>query len=155
MSARQWGWVAVALSLGSVAPVGSQTDIERLLEQAKRHEHGVGVAQNLDRALELYCAASARGSHEASYQIGWLYLTGRLGKRDEVLAAAWFQRSAGQFAPARVQLQRLDALDRALAQAAECVPRTALQARALPPRGSMTAPAPVASPPPARAAPRR
>jgi len=157
-AARSWRHVvwAVPLLLGGALHARAQpaTEAERLLERAKRYEYGVGAPQNLDRALELYCAASAHGSSEASYQVGWLYLTGRLGRRDEVLAAAWFQRSAGQFPPARAQLQRLDALDRPLDQPPDCVPRAALTARVLPPRAPLAAapPARLAQPSPAPAA---
>jgi soluble lytic murein transglycosylase-like protein len=105
------------------------------MEQAQRYEHGIGTAQDLNRALTYYCRASEAGDRDAQYHIGWLYLTGRLGAVDEVLAAAWFQLAANNAHQRAYQrLQQLDAVNRSLEQAPECRPGTMLTARYLPAR---------------------
>lgn len=127
---------AAALLLGSLAAVSSpaagpapaaqtadpRIDAARLVQQAKRHEHGVGAAQDIDRALRLYCEASGLGSTEARYHLGWLYASGRVGAVDEVLAAAWFRAAHEAEHPrARQQLASLGALEIELAQQPQCV----------------------------------
>jgi soluble lytic murein transglycosylase-like protein len=137
MLSQAWARALLLLSLlGSAGAVSaSSPEIERLLDRAKRFEYGVGAPQDLDQAIDQYCQASALGNVHAKYQLGWLYLTGRLGKVDQVLAAAWFQEAAREdHAASRQKLIQLDALDRSIPQQAECVSRQALQERFLPRR---------------------
>jgi len=62
-----------------------------------RYELGIGVAQDLSRAVSLYCAAAAKGDALAAYRLGRVYAKGGPGvRRNEALAAAWFRRSAAQ-----------------------------------------------------------
>jgi len=62
-----------------------------------RYELGIGVAQDMPRAVSLYCAAAAKGDALAAYRLGRVYAKGGPGvRRNEALAAAWFRRSAAQ-----------------------------------------------------------
>jgi len=63
-------------------------------EWATRYEHGEGVAQSYDRAMQLYCAAARRGHIQAQYQLGWMYANGRGTTRNDAQAAAWFGLAA-------------------------------------------------------------
>lgn len=119
----------------SAAIASDSMDARQLLEQGKRYEHGVGAPQRLDRALELYCEAADLGLSEASFHLGWLYASGRLGAVDEVVAAAWLQTAhAAGFSQAEQQLRQLDALGRPIAELPRCIPINALVERRLPPR---------------------
>lgn len=122
-----------------------------LIERAKRFEHGVGAAQDIDRAIELYCQAARLGDAEAQYHLGWIYLSGTAGKVDELLAATWFQAaSARENAWATTQLQKLGAADLQLLSTAECVRKGDMVARAIP-RGRRdvgSGPPAIPSPPP-------
>ncbi len=96
-------------------------DASDLTHWGRRYEHGEGVDKDVDRAVQLYCKAANAGSAEAHYHLGWLYATGRGGKRDEELAAAWFYKAAERNDPhARNMLARLGYQDRP-ARAAACV----------------------------------
>ncbi len=62
-----------------------------------RYELGIGVAQDLRRAVSLYCTAAAKGDALAAYRLGRVYAKGGAGvRRNEAVAAAWFRRSAAQ-----------------------------------------------------------
>ncbi|ESQ14585.1 MAG: hypothetical protein N838_00515 [Thiohalocapsa sp. PB-PSB1] len=79
-----------------------------LAQWGRRYEHGEGVERDLDKAIRLYCKAAAQGSAEAQYHLGWMYALGRVGARDDALAAAWFYRAAKRKDPhARRMLERL------------------------------------------------
>ncbi|MEM7408314.1 MAG: transglycosylase SLT domain-containing protein [Pseudomonadota bacterium] len=70
-------------------------DPARLTRQGARLEHGEGIARNADGAVSLYCLAARMGHADAQYALGWMYANGRGVARNDALAAAWFQRSAG------------------------------------------------------------
>ena len=53
-----------------------------LLDWGQRHFHGVRAAQNIDRAVQFYCAAARLGNAEAQYRLGDIYARTLLGKRD-------------------------------------------------------------------------
>jgi hypothetical protein len=104
-----------------------------LMATGKRYEHGVGAAQDMDRAIQFYCDAAQLGYSEAHYHLGWIYTTGRTGKIDEVLGAAWFKAAlTAKHGRARVQLLRLGADGVALGQGPECVMSGAMIARRMP-----------------------
>lgn len=63
---------------------------------AQRFEHAEGVPRDMDRAVQLYCAAALRGDARAQYQLGWVYANGRGVDRDDALASAWFRLAAAQ-----------------------------------------------------------
>lgn len=77
------------------ALLGSADTVEQM-EWAQRFEHAEGVPRDMDRAVQLYCAAALRGDARAQYQLGWVYANGRGVARDDALAAAWFQLAAAQ-----------------------------------------------------------
>lgn len=89
---------APLLALPPVAQseVAPSQDAATLIERGKRAEHGVGAPQDLGRAIQFYCQAAALDAAEAQFRLGWLYLSGRTGKIDEVLAASWLQAAAAQ-----------------------------------------------------------
>jgi hypothetical protein len=124
-----------------------------LVERGKRSEHGVGAAQDIDRAIQLYCEAARLGDAEAHYHLGWIYLSGTAGKVDELLAATWFTAASAKDNPwARTQLEKLGATDLELLPNAECVQKSAMVARVIPrqrrgtneakPTGPASAPSP-------------
>jgi hypothetical protein len=83
-------------------------DARALTQWGLRYEHGEGVDRDLNRAIRLYCRAAAKGSAEADYNLGWIYAVGRVGERNDALAAAWFYKAAQQNdAHAKRMLQRL------------------------------------------------
>jgi len=103
------------------------------MEWGKRHEHGVGAQQNMDRAIQFYCDAAKLGEAEARYRLGWIYATGRAGKVDEVLGAAWFKAAASAKYPQAVnQVAKLGADAIELDQAPECILSSEMVARRLP-----------------------
>ena len=105
---------------------------EQLMTAGQRFENGVGAPQDLDRAIEHYCTAAQLTHAEARYHLGWLYGSGRLGKRDEVLAAAWFQSAAGLgHTRASQQLQSLKVQGLDLEPDPPCVRRDQMVARRL------------------------
>jgi len=71
-------------------------DASTQIEWALRYEHGEGVAQNFDHAVQLYCRAARAGHRDAGYQLGWMYANGRGVARDDHQAAAWFKLAAGK-----------------------------------------------------------
>jgi hypothetical protein len=112
---------------------------DALLTDGKRFEHGIGRPQDLDRAVERYCRAGALGSVQAHYQLGWLYLTGRMGKVDEVLAAGWLARAADRgHADASRQLKRLNANGADLGDQVACVMRSEMVSRRMVEAGPTT-----------------
>ena len=105
-------------------------EAQELMDLAKRYEHGVGAPQDTDRAIQLYCDAARQGHAEAQYHLGWIYATGRAGKVDEILAAAWFKEAVTR--EHRLAAQRIRALGAnriELNQGADCVLRAAMVSR--------------------------
>lgn len=97
-----------ATLLGMLLPAAaSTTDQARLWrEQARAHEHGEGVARNIDTALDLYCKAALAGDAAARYDLGWIYANGRGVERNDAYASYYFQQAAEQGDPmARRMLQ--------------------------------------------------
>lgn len=108
-------------------PPCSPNDPGACITVGLRYEHGVGIPQDLDRAIGRYCEAAQLGLADARYHLGWLYVSGRLGKIDEVLAAAWFKTALELgHAQAGQQLQRLGAGDLELDSNPACVFRAAM-----------------------------
>lgn len=106
---------------------------EKLMETGRRHEYGVGATQDMDLAIKSYCDAAAQGHAEARYHLGWIYSTGRAGKVDEILAAAWFKSAAdSNHKRAKTQIKTLGAEDLDLGQEAACVLTGAMVARKIP-----------------------
>jgi len=72
--------------------------------EALRYLHGEGVERDPARAVVYLCAAAHKGNGTAAFELGWVYLQGRVAARDEALAAAWFAeaRRLGQAPPERL-----------------------------------------------------
>jgi hypothetical protein len=103
-----------------------------LTNWAARYEHGVSVPQNIDLAIQLYCTAARAGDSRAQYRLGAIYVQGRAGKINEVLAAAWLKLAAAQgHAGARAQLSALGANGIRLQNEADCISSEKLSAQTL------------------------
>lgn len=96
-------WVLAVLCAGAQAAGVDPSWIKLIkeapaaqVEWATRYEHGEGIAQNYDRAIQLYCAAARRGHIQAQYQLGWMYANGRGVARNDTQAAAWFRLAAAK-----------------------------------------------------------
>ncbi|MDL1866319.1 lytic transglycosylase [Betaproteobacteria bacterium PRO4] len=72
------------------------SDIEILVAQARQYEHGEGVSQDREKAVELYCHAAREGSAEGQYALGWMYANGRGVEHNDVIAAKLFEMAAAQ-----------------------------------------------------------
>lgn len=121
--------IASAVPAPSQARGGDNPEAQarQLMNKGKRFEHGVGAPQDIDRAVTLYCKSAGLGLAEARYHLGWLYATGRVGKTDEVLAAAWYKAAmAEQHQGAAQQLRKLGALDIDIRQQPQCVLRASM-----------------------------
>jgi soluble lytic murein transglycosylase-like protein len=148
-------WVALATPTTADDPLNSKNPAV-LLDWGQRHLHGVRAPQNIDRAVQFYCAAARLGSAEAQYRLGDIYARTLLGKRDEVLAAAWLLKAAaGQYSAAKTRLQDWNLSTTSFPADPECVTRERMVARTLPPAKPVTpAKTPKAKPPAAAPVPR-
>jgi len=99
--------IGLASSSGPFAETLSPVSAEAaVLEEALRYEHGEGVAQDIERAIALYCAAARGGDATAQFNLGWIYASGRSVPRDDALAAFFFSAAAEQgFEQARRMLR--------------------------------------------------
>jgi soluble lytic murein transglycosylase-like protein len=120
-------WVLVVLCTGAQATGVDPNWIKLInetpvvqVEWATRYEHGEGVPQNYERAMQLYCAAARRSDVQAQYQLGWMYANGRGVGRNDAQAAAWFRLAAAKGdAPAKRMLALVE--DPAKVEQANCV----------------------------------
>jgi TPR repeat protein len=71
-----------------------------------RYEHGLGVPQSFDVAVDLYVRAAEQGDPTGQYLLGLTYDKGRGVWQDEVLAHKWLNLAAAH-APARNREQYL------------------------------------------------
>ena len=96
--------LAVGLAGQALARQAS-VDATSLAEKGLRYLHGEGVTRDVDRAVIYLCAAAARRSADAAFELGWLYYQGHDVPLDEGLAAGWFQRARalGVDTPSRLQ----------------------------------------------------
>lgn len=114
-------WVSIAafamsVSAGAAAPSGSaihsasSTDSEALVALGLRYEHAEGLPRDYDKAIALFCEASASGSAKAAYSLAVMRLNGRGIERSEGKAVYWLElaRTRAQ-AHAAVLLSRLHA----------------------------------------------
>jgi hypothetical protein len=85
----------------------SDTQVTQLTRWGIAYEHGHGVKKNLTFAIKLLCKAARREHGPAQYELGWIYMNGRNGKRDLALAAAWFQQATSQGDPHAKRLLKL------------------------------------------------
>lgn len=105
---QKWQWVvlsvlalhaAVTYSSEPVSrgmPGNAANDVEILVLQARQYEHGEGVQQDREKAVELYCQAARLGSAEGQYALGWMYANGRGVERNDSIAASLFEMAAAR-----------------------------------------------------------
>ncbi len=67
---------------------------EELTEMAIQYEHGEGLEQSIDKAVEYYCLAARKEHASAQYRLGWIYANGRGGIKNDELAWEWFSKAA-------------------------------------------------------------
>ena len=76
---------------------------------ADKYEHGLGVAQDYKKAIELYSYAAQYRIPEAMFSLGNLYLQGKGVLCDVIQAQLYFEQSARLgYAPAKRSLKALD-----------------------------------------------
>lgn len=84
-----------AASTGTESPAPAAKSAEDLFAEGTRFFCGDGVAQNKERALELFTAAAEMGHTEAQYDVGLCYWKGRYGKPfDWKQAVCWLEKAA-------------------------------------------------------------
>jgi hypothetical protein len=91
------------LLAGIAGAYGAETDRElrRLIKSsspavqmqwASKYENARGGAQlDLERAVQLYCAAAVGGHADAQYHLGWMYANGSGVMQDKALATGWLK----------------------------------------------------------------
>ena len=88
-------------------------EVSSLVAQARKYEHGEGVAQDRLRAASLYCEAARHRDAEAQFSLGWMYANGRGVAHDEAVAAALFALASDQGHAAAKQALRFVSAQRA------------------------------------------
>ena len=71
-------------------------DVQQLTLSGLGYQHGRGVVKNMARAIQYLCTAAKLNHSPAQYELGWLYMNRRHGRRDDAQAAAWLQKAAAQ-----------------------------------------------------------
>ncbi|OMH30792.1 hypothetical protein BGP75_17350 [Motiliproteus sp. MSK22-1] len=71
-------------------------DSRSLTEAGLDFQHGRGVEQDLERAIQCLCVAANLGYAPAQYELGWLYLNRRHGRDDQGQGAVWLKKAADQ-----------------------------------------------------------
>lgn len=83
--------IAAAPPGADAAPSPAPAPPDALVELGLRYEHAEGVPRDYDRALALFCEASARGSAKGAYNIAVMRLNGRGIERSEGKAIYWLR----------------------------------------------------------------
>jgi len=111
----------------------ASNDAGAMLELGKRYFYGVMAPQSIDDAIQLYCGAARLGNGEAQYRLGDIYSRTVAGKKDEVLAAAWFLRAAvSNYGAAKQPLARWDLSGIDIPGSPACVLSSEMVARTVP-----------------------
>jgi len=84
---------AAAEKLPSFEQLHASNDQQELTAWGIRYARGVGVQQDTQKALSLYCKAARQGDVEAKFQLGQIYALGQGITRDRELAAAWLHEA--------------------------------------------------------------
>jgi soluble lytic murein transglycosylase-like protein len=96
--------------------------VNALLEEGARFEHGEGISKDPASAQRAYCAAIDLGSSDAMIRLGWMYANGRGVARDDAIAFGLFDRAAKA---GNAMGERLSAMVRAsAAKASPCATRS-------------------------------
>jgi len=99
-----------AEKLPSFEQISAYNDAYELTAWGRRYARGVGIAQDPQKALKLFCKSARRGDTDAKFELGQIYAFGQGVKRDTDLAAAWYYEAAkGKNRKAQMMLQILGA----------------------------------------------
>ena len=102
---RWAGAIAIGCMLGAAALAQSPPGAREQYFLAVNYSRGLGVEQDMAKALELYRAAADRGYAKAQTALGLLYDEGKGVPQDYDEALKWFRRAAEQGdPPAQFQL---------------------------------------------------
>lgn len=106
-------WYRKAIGLADASQSKSTDMFENgsaaMCNLADKYEHGLGVPQDFQLALDWYRKSAAKGNCVAQYSLGNMYKKGLGVQPDTVEAFEWFQKSAWQgYASARSQLAELN-----------------------------------------------
>jgi len=128
-----WAAWSAGADAGSFEQTLASNDAGSMLELGKRYFYGVTVPQSIDHAIQLYCGAARLGNGEAQYRLGEIYSRTTTGRQDEVLAAAWFLRSAlSKYDAAKKPLSRWDLTAVDIPAEPGCVLSANMMARTMP-----------------------
>ncbi|HRN82823.1 transglycosylase SLT domain-containing protein [Nitrosomonas europaea] len=132
----KWQWAVLSFLVLHTAVAHSGRDIQAvrsagvkgggdiLVAQARQYEHGEGVLQDREKAVELYCQAARQGSAEGQYALGWMYANGRGVERNDGVAARLFEMAAARkHADARKLLRFMPPPDKRKVQLPNCLSR--------------------------------
>lgn len=87
---------------------------------ADKYEHGLGVPQDYQLALEWYRKSAAKKNYVAQYSLGMMYKQGLGVQADNTIALDWFLKSAGQgYADAETQVREFSVAVRSRAPIAD------------------------------------
>lgn len=86
----------IAISLCFLAQTTWAANPSAQLALAQQYEHGEGVTQNAEKAVEWYCAAARQGLAEAQQRLAWMYMNGHGVKQNDAIALRWFSQAAAQ-----------------------------------------------------------
>jgi len=97
-----------AEQLPSFAQVYASNDKNELTAWGRRYARGVGVTQDPQKAVKLFCKSARKGDVDAKFELGQMYAFGQGVKRDQELASAWYYQAAkGEIRKAKMMLQIL------------------------------------------------
>ncbi|HNS58871.1 MAG TPA: transglycosylase SLT domain-containing protein [Nitrosomonas europaea] len=132
----KWQWAVLSFLVLHTAVAHSGRDIQAvrsagvkgggdiLVAQARQYEHGEGVLQDREKAVELYCQAARQGSAEGQYALGWMYANGRGVERNDGIAARLFEMAAARkHADAQKLLRFMPLPDKRKVQLPNCLSR--------------------------------
>ena len=85
---------AMAERIPTFEEIYRSSDAQMLTAWGRRYERGVGVGQDTQKAVRLYCQAARKGDVNAKYYLGQIYAFGGGIEKDRELAAAWFYEAA-------------------------------------------------------------
>lgn len=132
----KWQWAVLSFLVLHTAVAHSGRDIQAvrsagvkgggdiLVAQARQYEHGEGVLQDREKAVELYCQAARQGSAEGQYALGWMYANGRGVERNDGVAARLFEMAAARkHADAQKLLRFMPLPDKRKVQLPNCLSR--------------------------------
>ena len=95
-----------AEKLPSFEQIYRSNDKHELTAWGRRYARGVGVKQDPQKGVKLFCKAARKGDIDATFELGQIYAHGHGVKADRDLAAAWFYKAAqGKIRKADIMLK--------------------------------------------------